>query len=107
MMVESGVEDASLEGYSVSNIAAVEKEALAAAVADARAKAEAIAAAGGTRIVRMRRVQYGRDFAARFADTEEIVVTGSRLARLPKIALELAPQPIPVRAEVAAEFELQ
>lgn len=104
MLVESGVGDVSLSGYSIAEAAARRKEALALAVADARSKAETIAMAGGARLGRIRRIQYGAAISdAREAD--EIIVTASRV-RQPKVKLNLDPQPIEIKAEVAAEFEV-
>jgi hypothetical protein len=107
LLVESGVQDASVGDYRISDEEQRKKDALKAAVADARAKAETIAGGAGAAVKRVRRVQYGRDFEefSRLQD-ELIVVTGSRLTS-PKTALELAPQPIVIRAEVVAEFEIE
>jgi hypothetical protein len=107
MLVEAGIEDANLDRYSLSNPDALHKQALAAAVADARVKAEAIAAGSGVRIVKLRRVQYGAERAPLVASTDEIVVVTANARRRPKIDLELDPQPIEIRTEVIAEFEIQ
>ena len=60
---ELGAENVSLSGYAISDYEAARREAMEAAVIDARRKAETIAAASGSVVVGPLRLQYGEGFS--------------------------------------------
>lgn len=108
MLSELGVEEATLDGYRISNLAEKRAEALSAAVADARAKAEIIATASGATVKGVARIQSGKGFSKAYMESEadEIIVTAA-LTRQPAISLELEPQPIAISADVVAAFAIE
>lgn len=79
-----------------------------AAVENARKKAELIAEASGAAITGVIKIQSGRGFDEGFFDKEmdTIIVTGTRI-RAPRATLDIEPQPVAIRAEVAAAFEIE
>lgn len=113
LLSELGAESVSLSGYSLSDRESVQKDALDAAVRNARLKAEKIADASGSVIVGPIRIQFGEGFSeAGYADVlydkapDVIVVTASRVVR-PETELDLDPQPIRVNAKSVAAFEIE
>ncbi|MEZ5982499.1 MAG: SIMPL domain-containing protein [Parvularculaceae bacterium] len=101
---EFGVESVELEGYEVSNMDARRGDAVKAAVADARAKAEAIAAAAGGTVKGLTRLKSSDYGGYGSEEYDQIVVTASRA---PAVPLELDPKPVPVSVNVTAAFALE
>lgn len=113
LLTEFGAEEAELSGYSVLDYNAVKSEAASAAMKDARAKAERLAAAAGATLGAPTRIQYGEGFddtppinatPAFTADEDQIIVTGSRIPAATNLVL--TPQPFEVREGIAAAFAL-
>lgn len=114
LLSELGVESVSFSGYALLDNETAKRDALGAAVLDARAKAEKIAAAANSSVVSPIRIQYGEGFPdagyggvmADAAAPDMIVVTGSREVR-PEVDLDLDPQPIRISAKIVAAFEIE
>lgn len=102
-----GAKDGSVRfGLQHPDVAA--RDAAAAALTDARARAETIIAASTTMLGD---VLYVRDADARMADLEEIVVTGGLqpgpLAAPPPVRITLKPEPIETSARLTVAFRLE
>lgn len=108
LVAELGATSVELDAFRVSNIASFQREALKVAVENARKKADLIAGASGTTIVGTSKIQSSKGFNEDYfdADDDTIVVTASRV-RAPRIALNIEPQPVTIRAKVAAAFEIE
>ncbi len=125
---ELGVEEVEFSGFAVLNYEAAKQKALQSAVGKARKKADEIAAAAGSSVVKPIKIQVGSGFDENmfedwFQSDDTIIVTGSRISRdelaapsatlntLPEVAgptvrLTLDGRPISVKAEVVAAFEI-
>ena len=109
---ELGAESIILSRYSIIDLESAQKEALDAAVKDARTKADKIAAASGSAIAGAVRIQYGSGFSRDdyYGDQENLarpmLDVASPEASQPEIDLDLDPQPIKIRAKVVAAFEI-
>lgn len=104
-----GASDPRLDGFALAAPGEAQRRAIAAAIVDARAKAEAVAAGTGVRLGRMISASttgYGY---------QDIVVTASRVAppppppppsapMAPPIGVPLAPQPITTQAQVSIVY---
>lgn len=101
-----GASDPSLENFALSEPAAAQRAAIAAAVRDARQQASAIAAASGVALGRLRRVE---DARAQSVNADDIVVTANRAppeVTPPPIKVTLSPEPIETSATLNVEFEI-
>jgi uncharacterized protein YggE len=97
-----------ISNFSLADPKVAQRRAIAAALADAKDKAEAIAAGTGTHLGRLLQATN-----ASYAQPEanEIIVTGSRLAPPPPpppppITVDLTPQPIETAAQVTVAYEI-
>lgn len=116
ILSELGAETVSLSGYSLSNPAEATQKAIEAAVADARSKANAIAAASGKRVSAIVKVQYGSGFtqdqyggmamAVLLPDDAPPGVVTQSTTR-PITDLTLDPREVTVDAKVIAEFAIE
>ncbi len=107
LVARLGATDPSIDRFEIFDPAAARRSAVAAAIADARAQAGAIAAASGIVLGRLRRVE---DQRASNGDAQDVVVTGSRMrppaeAAAP-IAIALAPDPIETSVTLVVEFDI-
>lgn len=104
-----GATDASLSKFEIIDRAAAQRRATAAALTDARARAEVIASGSGRRLGALLSVE---DEAARDRGTvEEIVVTGTARHAPPPppamIDIEVAPRPIETNARLVTTFAIE
>jgi len=104
----NGAKTPEISNFDIMDSKAAKNQAIAAALADARSKAEAVAQGSGRRLGDITNVQL--DGAQ---DTDEaIVVTGSRLVR-PEldapapIRVDMAPRPIDTSARVTVTYAIQ
>lgn len=106
LLSELGGEDLELGAYGLDDAGATMEKALKAAVADARRKANAIAAASGSRVNRLVAATYKNAGSQNYVlERDEIVVTGGRIT--PKIDVPLAPEPLKIAVEVDAAFLIE
>ncbi len=108
LAAERGARNARLEAAILADDRELQAEANAAAFADARRQADALAQASGQRIVRVLRVQDpgARSFGAAGIDAvQEVVVTGSRVR--PSVPLNVAPPPARIDARLTVVFEIE
>ena len=104
-----GARDARIAGFELADQATARRRAIAAAIAEARTRAAALADGLGQRLGPVVRIsdQQARD------PVEEIVVTGARLPPPPPppppapIAIDITPRPIETRAQVYVTFSLE
>ena len=103
-----GGKDPQIGGFALADAGAAERRAIAAALADAKAKAQAIAVDSGMTLGRLQSVS-----TTGYGGNDEIVVTGSRVVPAPPappppppIAVDLAPRPIETRAQVTVSYEI-
>lgn len=103
-----GGKDPRIGGFMLADAGVAERRAIAAALIDARAKAQAVAAGAGVMLGRVQSVSttgYGG------AD-QEVVVTGSPVPPPPPppppapIAVDLKPRPIETRAQVTVVYDI-
>ncbi|KQT31967.1 hypothetical protein ASG29_08865 [Sphingomonas sp. Leaf412] len=103
-----GASDARLAGFELSNPADAKRRATVAAIADAKARAETLAAGAGARLGELVSVsdQSGGGPA-------EMVVTGSRPAAAPPpppppppVAIDIKPRPIETRQQVYVAYSI-
>ena len=114
LLSQLGAEQVRLTGYSLNEVETAQREALDAAVKDARAKATEIASAAGATLSGPIRIQYGDGFGEEgygsgmlFARSpERITVSASRVLR-PEIDLDLEPRPIRINAKIVAAFAIE
>jgi len=110
LLSELGVEEVSLEQYSLIDLEKARAQAAAKAMEDARAKAQRIAEAAGTTVGKLTKVQFGGGFAEEYEERVYALAYApdaqDRAAPVisPQIDLDIAPQPIKVRAKVVAAF---
>ena len=96
-----------LTGFALADPQAVQRKAIAAALVDARRRAEAIAAGTGVALGRLVAASTGG-----YAAAEDIVVTAQRVAAPlalrspPPIAVDLTPQPVETQAQVSVVYEI-
>ncbi|WP_174298200.1 SIMPL domain-containing protein [Sphingomonas bacterium] len=96
-----------VEDFALSRPHDAERKALAAALANARRKAEAVAEGSGVRLGRLLSVSTDPDRS----DAQDIVVTASRRSASPGIAgapiiVELTPSPVETRARVSVVYAI-
>lgn len=105
---ELGADVVEFDAFRVSNLPDYQQKAISTAVQNARKKAELIATASGETITGAVKIQAGRDFDSGFfeMDADTIIVTGSRI-QVPRVSLDIEPQPISVSAKVVAAFEIE
>lgn len=103
-----GASNARMSGFDLLQPGDAKRRAAAAAIADARTKAEAIAAASGDRLGPIQKVI---DSEAMGGIGDEIVVTGTRnnLRRLPPppVAVDIRPEPVKTTARFSVTFAIQ
>lgn len=116
LLSELGAEEVEIQSYSLGDPKKAEADVLAAAVADAREKAEAIAASSGARLGSLIKVQYGAGFEGdRFGGPAPAVLLESPAPQQvvtqqsvrPATNLDIAPGPITLNAKVVASFALE
>lgn len=106
LVARLGGSDVRLSGFTLSDDSIARRKATAAALADARAQAEAIAAGSGVHILRLQSVG---DTVGHF-EPAEIVVTAERLAPPPPppppapVAVSLTPQPVETTARLSVVY---
>lgn len=107
LAAERGARNARMQSTSLRDSSVLQAEANAAAFADARRQADALAQASGQRIVRVLRVQDpgSRPFGLSIADTQDIVVTGMRVQ--PTVSLSIAPPRVRIDARLTVVFEIE
>ena len=116
ILSEAGAESVVLRNYVISDPNKAQREAIEAAVQDARSKAISIAAASGAQVGDIIRIQYGGGFTADryggenpFSIMQEQspsqVVTES--ATQPATELSLEPRPVVFQTKVVAEFAVR
>lgn len=105
LLSELGGENVNLRRYGLEDASAATQRAVKAAVVDARAKADAIAAASGSRVKRLVAANFGANGPPAPQDSGEIIVTARRVD--PKINVPLTPDPIKIAAEVDAAFTIE
>lgn len=108
LAAERGARNARLDSTTLADDRALQAEANAAAFADARRQADALAQASGQRIVRVLRVQDpgARPFGvAGIESVQDIVVTGSRIQA--SVPLNVAPPPARIDARLTVVFEIE
>jgi len=105
----NGASEPEMTGFELADTRPAKDKAIAAALADARAKAEALARGSGVALGPM--ITASLD-GARDEEDEAIVVTGSRLVRpeldAPKpVTVSVAPRPIETNARVTVTYAVQ
>lgn len=116
ILSEAGAESVELRSYVLTDPNQAQREAIEAAVQDARSKAVSIAEASGGQIGDIIRIQYGGGFTADrygvqnpFSIAQEQapsqVVTESSVQ--PATELSLQPRPVVFQTTVVAEFEIR
>ena len=105
---ELGAASVSFNGFFVSNYSDYQKQAMRAAVENARKKAELIASASGSTILGAAKIQSGNGFNTDLfgLSGDQIVVT-AQARNSARFDLDIEPQPISVSAKVAAAFEIE
>ena len=116
LLSELGAESVELTAYLLANLKEAQAAALDAAVRDAAAKANEIAAAANASLGGAVRIQHGEGFGnsglydqnAFYSPeySEQIVVSATRKIG-PAIGMDLDPQPIMIRAKVVASFAIE
>lgn len=115
LLSELGAESIRLGAYDVRDRKALQQQAIDAAVNDARVKADSVAAASGSSVTGLLRVQYGGGFGDLYgvrsafhpmSGRDVVVVTAQRDVS-PAVDLSLEPEPIIVEAEVVAAFAIE
>lgn len=109
MLSQVGASSIELGAFSLEDHKAQKDKAIAAAMEDARSKAISIAAAAGTTIAGLEKVQYGGGFGSESMShfslsaiwNEDQQLAG---AVVPTVDLDVAPTPIEIRAKVVASF---
>ena len=93
--------DPHLGGFSLADPQAADRRAIAAALVDARCRAEAIVAGTGVKLGRLTAASTGNDG---FLPASDVVVTRSRIAPAilspPPVVVDLAPRAVETRAQV-------
>lgn len=114
LLSQLGAESVELSGFSLSDPKPSKENAITAAVADARMKAEAIARSAGATITGLAKVQYGRGFGAErgYADAFSLGGMWNDAPQVtttvePIVNLDLDPSPIEVTEQVVAAFSVQ
>lgn len=103
-----GGSDPRLTGFALADPGAAQRRAIAAALADAKAKAQAIAQGSGVTLGPLIAVSTG----GYEAGVQEVVVTGSRLSAPPPppppppIAVDLTPRPIETQVQVSVSYAI-
>lgn len=103
--------DPRVNGFELADSSAAQRRSIAAALADARAKAQAVAASSGVvlgRILSVSTTGYGG------VQPDDVIVTASRAAPPapppppppPPIAVDLTPRPIPTHAQVTVVYAI-
>lgn len=107
LAAERGAENARLEAVFLAADEGLKAAANRAAFVDARRQAEALAQASGQRVIRILRIQDpgARTFTAETMESDEVVVTGSRIR--PAVSLDVAPPPVSVTARLTVVFEIE
>jgi uncharacterized protein len=105
-----GARDARLQSFELRDTVAAQRNAMVAAVKDARTQASVLAGAAGGHLGRALAIQYGSYMV------QDVVVTGSRIARgvpappppppPPPVAIDMKPAPQDVTADVSVSYEL-
>ena len=107
-VTQLGAKNASVLGGDLTNRLALENEAAAKAVIDARRQAQNLARAAGVKLGPLLRITDGA--TPHFGGVEEIAVTGSRgVAAPPRLAtpLSLTPPPVEANARVTVMFAIE
>ena len=102
-----GARDARVQGFQLSDPADAQRRATAAAIANARTKAEAMAAGAGVRLgdlISLNDQNGGSDIVMRAADIGSLPRVSASLA--PAIEISLSPRPIDTQARVYAQFAI-
>lgn len=114
LLSQLGAETVEMQSYSLADPEAGHAKVLAAAVADARAKAQAIADAAGTRLGALQRVQYGQGFDDRYGGLQAAMLMEIQQPQLvtrqsvsPVTDLDIAPRPITLDEHVIAAFAVE
>jgi hypothetical protein len=106
---ELGARSATLDSFSLSDTAALTRQANRDAFLDARRQAETLAEASGQRIVRVLRVSDANSrpyvVVGTFVTEAEPVVTGERVRAA--VPITVAPAPTRVRANISVLFEIE
>lgn len=100
-----GASDPRIQDFDVADTGAAKRQAIAGALAEARTKAEAIAAASGIRLGEILSVSLDG------AEANEIVVTGSRMRspaaeRDEPITISITPEPVETTARVTVSYAI-
>lgn len=106
MASEIGATSATLNGYALTDIQALQDAANRAAFLDAERQAQMLAEASGRRIVRILRIQDPSAATGRSGSLDDVVVTGAR-RRLPTVSIAVAPEPVRAAARVTVAFEIE
>ncbi|NOX93676.1 MAG: SIMPL domain-containing protein [Alphaproteobacteria bacterium] len=114
LISELGAEQVTLSTYTLVDRENAEQEAMENAVANARRKAEKIAASSGSSVLGVIRIQYGEGFSdsERYLYGRPMVSSpAEELSPLdsyaPETALDLDPQPIRITEKITAAFEIE
>ena len=114
LVSEMGAEQVSLNSYSVNDPDAAQSRAMAAAMENARGKANRLAAAAGATVVGPLKVQFGEGFGDDYGEANLMVAYAAPdnryaggVVAVPEVDLDLDPQPISVSATVVASFEIE
>lgn len=106
MASEIGASSATLNGYALTDIQALQDAANRAAFLDAERQAQMLAEASGRRIVRILRIQDPSARTGQPGDLEDVVVTGARRS-MPTVSIVVAPEPVRATARVTVVFEIE
>lgn len=106
MASEIGASSATLNGYALTDIQALQDAANRAAFVDAERQAQMLAEASGRRIVRILRIQDPSAATRQSGSVDDVIVTGARRS-LPTVSIAVAPEPVRTTARVTVVFEIE